>query len=310
MSTPPNAVPETTFESQVNTPAGRTATRPLYWSVRRELWENHSIYVAPVAVAGVILFGFLISVLHPSAKLRAAWADPAHLRHAILMPYNMAAALIILTACIVGVFYCLDALYGERRDRSILFWKSLPVSDLTTVLSKAGVPLLVLPLVTFAAIVATQTVMLLIGTVILPGKGVPAATLWAQLPLLKMWLALLYSLAAMALWLAPLYGWLLLVSGAVRRATFLWAALPPFAVGIIEKVAFNATHFANLMKYRLVGWFDRAYDPLLVGRAPINPLQALTPGKFLCTPGLWIGLVFAVIFLAAAVRLRRYRGPI
>ena len=72
------------------------------------------------------------------------------------MPYSHAAMLLMVTAFIVGVFYCLDALHGERRDRSILFWKSLPVSDLTTVLSKASIPLVVLPLLVFAITVATQ----------------------------------------------------------------------------------------------------------------------------------------------------------
>ena len=83
------------------------------------------------------------------------------------LPYDIAAMMLIFTAFIVGVFYCLDALHGERRDRSILFWKSLPVSDLTTLLSKATIPLIVLPLVTFAIIVATQVVMLL-WTSVLP----------------------------------------------------------------------------------------------------------------------------------------------
>ncbi len=67
----------------------------------------------------------------------------------IEQPYTFAAGCIMATAFIVGVFYCLDALHGERRDRSILFWKSLPVSDLTTVLSKASIPLVVLPLLSF-----------------------------------------------------------------------------------------------------------------------------------------------------------------
>ena len=88
--------------------------------------------------------------------------DPAHRRAAIEMPYDIAAMIIILTAFVVGVFYCLDALYGERRERSILFWKSLPVSDLTTVLSKATIPLVILPLVTSSLIiVATQFIMML-----------------------------------------------------------------------------------------------------------------------------------------------------
>ena len=86
--------------------------------------------------------------------------------------------MIMFTAFIVGVFYCLDALHGERRDRSILFWKSLPVSDLTTVLSKAIIPLVVLPLLTFAIIIATQLIMLLMSTaVLLP--AVWRGTTWA-----------------------------------------------------------------------------------------------------------------------------------
>jgi len=310
MNSPSNAAPEPPLDSQVIAPAAMPATRPLYWSVRREWWENSSIYIAPLAVAGVILFGFLISIIHPAVKMRAALADPAHQRAAIHMPYDIGAALIMGTIFIVGVFFCLDALYGERRDRSILFWKSLPVSDLSTVLSKASIPLAVLPLVAFATIVATQLVMLLLSIGVLPRNGLTVAAVWAQLPLVKMWLALPYALAAMALWQAPIYGWLLLVSGWARRAAFLWAVLPLFAIGVIEKVAFNTTHFANLVKYRLFGWVAQALDPQAHSDALMDPLRALAPGRFLSTPGLWIGLAVAVVFLGAAARLRRYRGPI
>lgn len=305
-----NAMPESTLASPEVPPAVTPATRSLYWSVQRELWENRSIYIAPLAVATVILFGFLIGTIRLHAKMRAALVDPAHQLKAIHMPYDVTAALVIATAFITGLFYSLDALYGERRDRSILFWKSLPVADLTTVLSKASIPLLVLPLVTFAVIVATQTIIALVSSVAWPNSGLTAAMMWAQLPLFKMWLALLYSLAAIALWHAPLYGWLLLVSGWARRTTFLWAVLPLFAISVTEKIAFNTLHFAELLKYGLIGWFFRAYDPLSMGRATMDPLQALTPGKFLSTPGLWIGLLFAAVFLVAAARLRRYREPI
>ena len=89
--------------------------------------------------------------------MRAALAlDPAQQHDTIEQPYDVAALLLMVTAFIVAVFYCLDALHGERRDRSILFWKSLPVSDLTTVLSKASIPLVVLPLIIFAITVAPQ----------------------------------------------------------------------------------------------------------------------------------------------------------
>ena len=155
---------ETVPESAgVSDPGDRPATpQPFYWSVRRELWENRSIYVAPILVAIVVLFGFLVSTIGlPERRREVLLLDPAKARAAIEAPYDMAAIMLILTAFIVGVFYCLDALYGERRDRSILFWKSLPVSDRTTLLSKATIPLVVLPLVTFAIVVATQLVMML-----------------------------------------------------------------------------------------------------------------------------------------------------
>ena len=147
-------------------------TRPLYWSVRRELWENRSIYIAPLAVAALVLFAFLISTLHWRRSLRAALArDAAAQAAALAMPYSIAATLIIVTSLIVGVFYCLEALHGERRDRSILFWKSLPVSDLTTVLSKISIPLVVLPVTAFAISLATQLAMLLLGTAVLLLSG-------------------------------------------------------------------------------------------------------------------------------------------
>ena len=121
------------------------------------------IYIAPLAVAVVVLFGFMISTYGmPERRRGVLLMDPAQQRALISEPYDVAAMMLIFTVFIVGVFYCLDALYGERRDRSILFWKSLPVSDLTTVLSKVSIPLVILPLVTFVIIVATQFVMLLV----------------------------------------------------------------------------------------------------------------------------------------------------
>src|SRR3954452_573951 len=144
-------------------PVARSTTQPLYWSVLRELWENKSIYIAPAIVSGVILLGALISAGHlPERRRSAMLLDEAHRRAAIELPYNIVAMMLIVTAFIVGFFYCLDALYGERRDRSILFWKSLPVSDLTTVLSKAIIPLAILPAIVFVVVVATQFFMLLI----------------------------------------------------------------------------------------------------------------------------------------------------
>jgi ABC-2 type transport system permease protein len=282
----------------------------MYWSVRRELWENRSIYVAPLVVAAVVLIGFSISAIGMAPRRQAVLAlNPVQQRAAMELPYNVAASMLILTAFIVGFFYCLDALHGERRDRSILFWKSLPVSDLTTVLSKAAVPLVVLPLLTFGLIAGAQMFMRLVSTAALAGDGPGAAATWVRLPILPMSLAQLYTLAAIALWHAPIYGWLLLVSAWARRATFLWAVLPFFAISILERITFNTSHFASFLRNRLVGWSAEAFEGI-VPNVPFSTATQPTPGDFLTTPGLWIGLVFAAMFLAVAVRLRRYREPI
>ncbi|HYY12936.1 MAG TPA: hypothetical protein VE758_00725 [Chthoniobacterales bacterium] len=286
------------------------ATKPFCWSVRRELWENRSIYIAPLVVAVVVLFGFLVSTIGLPERRRAVLLlAPVKARAAIELPYNVAAMMLIFTAFIVGVFYCLDALYGERRDRSILFWKSLPVSDLTTLLSKAVIPLAVLPLVTFAIIVITQCVMLIWTSVLLISHGMSPGSTWVNFNLFQHSLILLYGLAAIALWHAPIYGWALLISGLVRRATFLWAVLPPFAIAIFEKITFNTSHFSDLLKDRLLGFAPNAFEFAGYRNNAVGSLVHLTPDKYLITPDLWFGLIFAAVSVAAAVRLRRYRGP-
>jgi len=255
----------------------------------------------------VVLFGFLVSTIGLPERRRAVLLlDPAKARAAIEMPYNVAAMMLIFTAFIVGVFYCLDALHGERRDRSILFWKSLPVSDLTTLLSKATIPLAVLPLTTFAIIVVTQSVMLLWTSALLILHGMSPASTWINFPLFQQSLILLYGLVAIALWHAPIYGWALLVSGWARRATFLWAVVPFLAIGFFENITFGTSHFALMLKHRLMGFAPQAF----AFNAHSIDCPQLTPGKYLSTPGLWLGLLFAVAFVTAAVRLRRYRGPL
>ena len=126
MNASSDAVPES---AGVDAPGyNASQTRPFYWSVRRELWENRSIYVAPLIVAGVELFGFLISSIGLPGRRRTVLSLGAEQARAqIEVPYDVVAVMLILTAFVVGLFYCLDALYGERRERSILFWKSLPV---------------------------------------------------------------------------------------------------------------------------------------------------------------------------------------
>src|SRR5437763_6544975 len=293
MNIPSNNTPESTGGSlspealaKADDPGySSSSTQPFYWSVRRELWENRSIYVAPLIVGVVVLFGFLVSTVGmPERRQAVLLLDPAHQRAAIGAPYDIAAMMLIFTAFIVGVFYCLDALHGERRDRSILFWKSLPVSDLTTVLSKASVPLVILPLVIFGIIVLVQFFMLLWSSAILLPSGL-AATTWTRFNLLQQSVILLYSLIVIVLWHAPIYGWALLISRWARRATFLWAVLPLLAIGVLEKFAFDTSHFASMLKDRLFGAGDTAFAFHAHHGIAINSLIQLTPGRYLTTPG-------------------------
>jgi ABC-2 type transport system permease protein len=293
MSTPSNTVPESPLESQVTVPAVITAGRRFYWSVRRELWEHRSIYLAPLAAAAISLFGFLIGLT----------LSPAHRHEGLDTPYEFAGLLIMGTGFLVGIFYSLDALYGERRDRSILFWKSLPVSDLITVLSKFTIPLIILPLLSFAIAVVTQFGMLLLRSGL--GVGTPGA----RMSFFHLSLMLLYHILTVhGLWYAPLYGWLLLVSAWAPRAPFVWAFLPPFVIWGVEKIAFRTSHFLGMLQYRLTG----PEPPTTAARSGnmMEVISALTPLQFFSTPGLWVGLAVAAIFLAAAVRLRRNREPI
>lgn len=283
------------------------------WSVRRELWEHRAVWLAPLAVAGVVLFAFLFhlpkigSVVQLLPKL-----DPAKQVIAVVTPYSLAASVIVFTSFLVAMFYCLDALYGERRDRSILFWKSMPVSDRTTVLSKASIPFVALPLIGLALGLVAQYVLLLASTAVLAGSGVGPARLWAEFRFFQDPLVSLYGLTVHVLWFAPIYAWLLLVSAWARRAPVLWAATPLFAIAVVERLAFQTSYFGSLLKYRVTGAMTQAFVVApRDGSAPIlDRLSDLDPARFLTTPGLWAGLALAAAFLAAAVRLRRDREPI
>jgi len=280
----------------------KSAGEKLLWSIRREIWENRSIYIA-----GVIVFAFFLSsfagIWEPQLRL-----DPTQPESKLAFPYTFAALLLMGTTFVVAIFYCLDALYGERRDRGILFWKSLPVSDLTTVLSKAIIPIFILPLLTFAVTIATQWVMLLLSTVVVAARGDSVRMLWSHLPFVQMSAMLLYHLVAVhGLWYAPIYSWMLLVSAWARRAVFMWVALPPLTIGIIEKMVLNSTHFAAFLGYRVGGSMQ---DAPFTAETMLMPMSHLNLGHFLISPGLWTGLLFSALCLFLAVRLRRERGPI
>jgi ABC-2 type transport system permease protein len=294
--------------------AGRRATQPprntFYWSVKRELWEHRSIFMAPLIVSGLVLFGFLIRITHLAEIVRnAEHANPIEQTLKIAAPFGIGTFAIVGVAIIVGFFYCLGALYNERRDRSILFWKSLPVSNTTTVLSKTFVPLVVLPVTVFAVAIVTQLIMLGMGSAALAANGMSPATLWTHWPMLRMALVLAYLLVVVVLWYAPICGWLLLVSSRAPSKAILWAVLPALGLCIAEKIAFDTSYLFRLVDYRLNGWMPEALY-YKKGMDVSDPLVMLTPTHFFTSPGLWSGLVVAAALLGVAIWFRRNREPI
>lgn len=295
-------------EATTAAPPVLTATRPFYWSLRRELWENRSISLGPLVITLLVMVASLIHLLGLPERLGST-PTPEAQQGLLARPFSLAPAPIMLTAFLIGFFYCLDALYGERRDRSILFWKSLPVSDRITVLAKASIPLFVLPLYAFLLSVATVTLLLLASLVILSSSAVGVAPLFAELAFFERILVMFYGLAVHTLWFAPIYCWLLLVSAWARRPPLLWVVLPPVVILVVERIALGSSLFLALLKYRISGAMSLAFDP-----APkpsvhgvVERAWQLEPLRFLSSPGLWIGLVFAAVCLVLAARLRRSR---
>ena len=279
-----------------------------YWSVRRELWEHRSVWIAPLAVAAfVIIASFIAATGHVKKAGNLSALPPDKLQQIVLMPLGIAAGVVIVLSFIVAIFYCLDALHGERRDRSILFWKSMPVSDTTTVLSKAFVPLVVTPAIAFTLALVTQALLLIPMAGFFKAVGADMGPVVAALPLGSMPVVMLYGVVAHALWFAPIFALFLLVSVAVRRP-ILWVLVPTIVVQVLERIAFGTGHVGNFIKYRIMGAMGEAFVPGAV-KGPVISLSQLDPMRFIASPGLWLGLVAAGIFLFIAIRLRRSREP-
>src|SRR5205823_11906781 len=235
--------------------------RRIYWALRREFWQSRYIVLAPLGATTLFMVGFLVTAIHLPEKVRAAAAlDAAKQHDALSIPYELAGDLMMGTFLLVAMFYCVESLQRERRDRSILFWKSLPVSDVITVLTKASIPFVVLPLLSCAIAFVTQFIMLLVSSVVLAGSGISVATYWEQVSPFQASLLLLYHVMTVhVLWAAPIYGWLLFVSAWARRAALLWAVLPPLAIGTLEKLLFNTTYFAAFVGRFFTGGPEGSY---------------------------------------------------
>lgn len=322
--------------------------------IRREFWEHRSLWIAPTIWVALItlMFAWTIFAVIPShigkdgiviepdgqtmsqlgeedrkavektiaeARERHHQPNAAEKETFFAFSYLASTAIVTLFAIIVVFFYLIDCLYAERRDRSILFWKSLPISDAQVVLSKLAVALVVVPL---GAILLAGVMQLLIALMVwLRFHGTP---LWVELPewsLLAWFKSLVVALVVGlggVLWCAPVAGYLLLASSWARKNVFLWAVLPPIALSGLEGFFFHTTHVAQFIGWRLFGFVKLLHlnpSALNVGTRDsredlphiTDVMSQLDVSGLYTSLGVWAGVAVAAVLVFIAIRLRRYR---
>ena len=296
--------------------------------LKRESWEHRSLVWLPLLTAALIVLTALVSTqVAGSVRISLDGGERDFFAALSLDPQAQAqlfgvwmgslAAPIMLVAAVVLLFYLLDALYAERKDRSILFWKSLPVSDAATVLSKLVTALIAVPLWVWALSLVTG--LLTFAMVALKVAGTPMAALgnFHFAAWLVLQLTLLQNLFIAALWYAPLAAWLLLVSVWAKRAPFLWAVLPPGLLVLFEEITFGTSRAAEFIGHRFSGFFD-AIGPGLQVEGDVSDTasifasireayEGMSAASLFGTPDLYLGLLGTVAVLWLTIRLRRWR---
>jgi ABC-2 type transport system permease protein len=279
------------------------------WLVKREFWENRAIWMIPAAI------GVLLTLASLFGTVEATFFDSAErTRSMAAMMFLAFGALFFAAMSLYSYWYLLDCLYADRKDRSVLFWKSLPISDTATVLSKLLVALVVIPMVYFAAADAASLLAAFVLSVrahSLLGNALWQPDVWLQLQ--AVWL---YVIVTTAIWYLPVTGWLLVISAWAKRAVMLWSVLPPLALIVAERL-FIGTHVClRAIDDRLLGYISRAFngqayhatwaDNLSRDQSygPPSAWRILDPQGFLSSPATWIGALVGAALIAAAIQLR------
>jgi ABC-2 type transport system permease protein len=302
---------------------------------RREFWENKGAFrTTPLVIGGVYVALLLMSIFTTAhfdnelytfrEAIRVLAGQPETFRSSHLYEVMIGSSVLFtITLSIVVFFYLLGSLYDDRKDRSILFWKSLPASDSLTIASKLVAGMLVAPVMFWVVFVLTHIVMALICSVMVISVGENPWTLFLSVANpLHAWSVVLLSYLAASIWFLPFYGWLLLVSAFAPRIPLLFAVLPPIVFAILQIwIDFLRTFTLDSSLFGLIGeWI--ANSPAIMtaqvhdGRGKVA-LGVPTTEAFdhsvtvanilarLFSFEMLAGLAVAAVFLAGALWLRR-----
>jgi ABC-2 type transport system permease protein len=276
------------------------------WLVRREFWERRSIWIVPAVIAGLVILVSLFGktqffVLDSQTEIRELGA--AHLA-------GMGALFFSVMSLCVTLYY-LDCLYDDRRDRSILFWKSLPVSDTETVLSKLVMGMLVFPVLYYVLAEFTALITALIVSVrahSMVGGALWQGDLWLQIQVVWLWF-----IVTSAIWYLPVVGWLLLVSAAVKRAPMLWSVLPFLVIYLLEHYFLGTHYLGTLLGQRLAGYPATAFHVVSnpdIARVAQRVLRLIDVQGFFSSPQTWIGLAVGVALIVGTIQVRMRRSEV
>jgi ABC-2 type transport system permease protein len=286
------------------------------WLVRREFWENRAIWMIPAVFGGLLLIAALFGQV---SIPRLTTVEESHEAAGGFLV--VVGGLFYLVMAVYSTWYLMDCLYTDRRDRSILFWKSLPISDATTVLSKLLVGMVIVPLVYFAAADATALIAAFILSI--RARASIGSSLWNGEVWLQVQVLWMYVIVTTALWYLPIAGWLRLVSAWAKRAVMLWVILPPLLVCILERVIFGTQMATHVVMRRLTGlpsvsfnggskhmWTHDGGVVDNAGASSMTVWRLVNPSGFFTSAETWIGIAVGVVLIIAAIQLRMRRSEI
>ena len=294
--------------------------------VKREIWEHRSIFVTPAAIASIVTLGVLAGLMFAAgfaAELDIAIFGAQNIasdggRQLALTGFFLATSWVFIIAlAILTVFYCLDSLYAERKDKSILFWRSLPVTDAETVISKLITAIIVIPFATVLGIIATHLINLIVVSIWVSMKGGDGGMMiWGSVALFDNWLAAFILVIASGIWMSPFIGWFLLVSAYTKRSPLLMAFMPLILLGLLEGIILRTHFFADNILARgegmpifRIGNIERFFDEeqWTIAEGATSLLSQLDVVQFVSSPATWAGILVCGLLSTGAIYVRRFR---